>query len=161
MDNKKIYIIGGIIAALGIGVGAYFIFRKPKSKKDSLNQELSGVTDTNSESSSPETTTSKDCKEGKWDITATAWAADKSGWTGKANGKIQGKDFKVGDKIIGKSGSQVQRIDANGCVVGATTLPKDTELGTGYNFNANSVWVKARKGMKFPFYQISNSDVKV
>lgn len=162
MNKKLIYIIGGIVALSGIGVGIYFILRKPKEEGSAIeagskgdggvspsnapkdapkDEQIGGGTKTNPSGCSP-----LDYKQNISPLSKSKTIANKSG-----------NSYLLGQEVQVKDGATIYRRDANGCNVGSIKTTSRLNLGTIWHINpsGNTIVVKQNKNFSYPFYAMS------
>lgn len=163
MEKSNKILIGTLVAStlVGIGVGVYFLTKKPKAlnkndsekeneqKTSSDEQPKSEEPKTQLESPKVEPSTKKEIDWTKPISIASAFDMT------KANSK--GNKYNLGQNVIVKKGASIRRLDKKGEQQGLTNTDKRLALGILWHINPNgtNVVVKSKSGFAYPFYIVN------
>lgn len=161
-SQKTLYIIGGILAAAGIGVGIYFIVR---SEKDRKSRE-SITTNPTSEAPPDAPTTeqvgggTKTNPSGCSDLDYSQKISTQS--RNQTISNKRGNKYLLGQSVTTIDGAKLMRRDDNGCNVGSFNALTSLQLGTIWHINPSgtTVVVKQNKNFDYPFYFMSIDELK-
>jgi hypothetical protein len=169
MTSKTFNIILGSVAAIGLGTGLFFIFRKPKLEREEAKKDKNDNDENNANNNSG----NNDGKAKSAGIAACGQTLDFSLPTQKSppsqpstNKNSRGNSYMLGQNVIVLDGSNIQRMDSYGCQQGSVKLSVDTALGSIYYINkeraggVQTLVIKAKSGFSYPFYLVHINNLK-
>jgi hypothetical protein len=168
MEKSNKILIGTLVAStlVGIGVGVYFLTKKPKaldkndSEKENEQKTSSDVKPKSEEPKSEELKTQlenpkvESNSKKEIDFTKPISIASPFDMT-KANSV--GNKYNLGQNVIVKKGMSIRRLDKKGENQGLTNTDKRLALGILWHINPNgtNVVVKSKSGFAYPFYIVN------
>lgn len=142
--NNKIAILVGVgIVSIGLGVGLWLIFKKPKSQTTIAETLEDKIQPPEKKNQIP------------YGGGTNSLGVDYSGLSVSLKSPANFRGLSLGLPVTVKSGASVTRMDKYLNKLGATNVSSNTNFGTVFALNPTSVIIKQNKKFDYPFYQVA------